>query len=207
MTELQLPIRRARPDDAGALAELINIAGEGLPLYLWESMAEADETAWDVGRRRAKRQKGGFSYKNAIVLEDDAKVVACLIGYPHPNEAKPIDFENTPAIFIPLEELEVLAPGTWYVNVLASYPEFRGKGYGTRLLSIGERLAADAGKIGLSIIVSDANTKARRLYERCGYRAIAERPMVKEGWQNGGERWVLLTKSLSPAQQTPRRRK
>lgn len=196
MTELQPPIRHARPDDANALAELVNIAGEGLPLYLWESMAEADETAWDVGRRRAKRQEGGFSYKNAIVLEDGAMVVACLIGYPLADQPRAIDYENTPAIYVPLEELEGLAAGTWYVNVLASYPEFRGKGYGTRLLSIAERLAGDAGKIGLSIIVSNANTKACRLYERRGYGAIAERPMVKEGWQNAGERWVLLTKPL-----------
>lgn len=196
MTELQPPIRRARPDDAGALAELINFAGEGLPLYLWESMAEKDETAWDVGRRRAKRDEGGFSYKNAIVLEVDAKVVACLVGYPIPEEPRPIDYGNIPPVLVPLEELEGLAAGTWYVNVLASYPEFRGKGYGTQLLSIAERLAAGAGRIRLSLIVSDANTKAHRLYERCGYRVIAERPMVKEGWQNGGERWVLLTKSL-----------
>ena len=35
MIELDPPYRRATPEDAGALAELINFAGEGLPLYLW----------------------------------------------------------------------------------------------------------------------------------------------------------------------------
>jgi ribosomal protein S18 acetylase RimI-like enzyme len=48
----------------------------------------------------------------------------------------------------------------------------------------------------VSIIVSDANSGARRLYRRCGYREIAKRPMVKEEWENPGEDWLLLVKSL-----------
>jgi hypothetical protein len=36
-----------------------------------------------------------------------------------------------PAMFVPLQELENLAPGTWYVNVLAAYPEHRSQGHGT----------------------------------------------------------------------------
>ena len=80
--------------------------------------------------------------------------------------------------------------------MLASYPEYRGKGYGAALLSIAEQLAADTNRVGLSIIVSDANTGARRLYERQGYRETAARPMVKEDWENRGENWVLLEKRL-----------
>jgi hypothetical protein len=34
MIELKPPFRYARPDDAAALAELINFAGVGLPNYL-----------------------------------------------------------------------------------------------------------------------------------------------------------------------------
>ena len=48
----------------------------------------------------------------------------------------------------------------------------------------------------MSVIVSDANSGARRLYERCGYSEIATRAMVKNGWENKGQNWVLLTKAL-----------
>ncbi|NJO33793.1 MAG: hypothetical protein HC869_12240 [Rhodospirillales bacterium] len=48
----------------------------------------------------------------------------------------------------------------------------------------------------MSVIVSDANPGARRLYERCGYREAAVRTMVKDDWQNDGRNWVLLTKAL-----------
>jgi ribosomal protein S18 acetylase RimI-like enzyme len=67
-------------------------------------------------------------------------------------------------------------------------------GHGAYLLRIAELLASDLGSKGMSVIVSDANHGARRLYERTGYSEIARRPMVKEGWENEGTEWVLLTK-------------
>ena len=189
-------IRAATPDDAHALAELINYAGEGLPLYLWEAMAEPGESPWDVGRRRARREQGGFSYRNALMAESGGSIAGCLIGYELAREPEPIDFAQTPPMFVPMLELENLAPGTWYVNVLATYPDRRGRGIGGRLLDIAESRGREASLAGLSIIVSDANSGARRLYERKGYRTKAERPIVKEGWQNAGENWVLLTKDF-----------
>ena len=73
-------LRAARPDDAPALAELVNFAGEGLPLYLWGKMAEAGQTAWDVGRIRAARDDGAFSWRSAVVAEQDGTVAACLMA-------------------------------------------------------------------------------------------------------------------------------
>jgi len=96
----------------------------------------------------------------------------------------------------PLQELENLAPDTWYVNVLAIRPQFRGAGLGTRLLAHADDIASRRGHRGLSVIVSDANRGARRLYERCGYEEAASRAMVKEAWVNEGQNWVLLMKTL-----------
>ena len=194
MIQLEPPFRHARPEDAPALAELINFAGEGLPLYLWSNMAAPGESAWDVGRRRALREEGSFSYRTAVVAEAAGRAVASLVGYPLPDVAQPIDYDQMPPLFVPLQELENLAPRTWYVNVLATYPQYRGRGYGSRLLGVADRLAAATGRTGLSIIVSDANAGARRLYERCGYRELATRPMVKERWENPGENWMLMVK-------------
>lgn len=196
MVEILPPLRVASPTDASAMAELVNMAGEGLPLYLWTRMASPDEFPWDVGRSRAKRESGAFSYRNTIVREEGGDVVACLIGYPLDDEPDLTVYDGMPAMFVPLQELEDLASGTWYVNVLAAYPEHRGKGHGAQFLSLAERFAWHAGKRGLSVIVSDANLGARRLYERSGYREHATRPMVKEGWRNAGSSWVLLLRDL-----------
>jgi ribosomal protein S18 acetylase RimI-like enzyme len=104
---------------------------------------------------------------------------------------------NLPPIVVPLQELEDLVPGTWYVNVLAAYPAHRGKGYGTALLGLAEQLARQTRRRGMSIVVADTNTGARRLYERCGYREVARRRMVKDGWEHPGSEFVLLTKRLT----------
>jgi ribosomal protein S18 acetylase RimI-like enzyme len=196
MDGLTLPIRPACKEDAPALAELVNMAGEGLPLYLWAKMAETGEDPWEIGRRRALRESGSFSYRNAIVLERAGEVVGALVGYPLPDQPEPIDYEQMPAMFVPLQELENLASGTWYVNVLAVRPEERGRGVGGQLLSAADEITSAAGKTGLSIIVSDANTGARRLYGSHGYNEVATRPMVKEQWENPGQNWVLLVKRL-----------
>jgi ribosomal protein S18 acetylase RimI-like enzyme len=196
MTELNSPYRRATPDDAEAMAELVNIAGEGLPLYLWQKLAKPGESPWEIGRQRARRESGSFSYRNAVVREEGGKVAACLIGYRLADTPEPIDYDRMPALFVPMQELENLAPGTWYVNVLATFPEHRGKGFGTGLLSVAERLAAHSQSAGMSIIVSDGNVGARRLYERSGYIETATRPMVKEQWDNEGANWVLLVKEI-----------
>lgn len=190
------PFRRAEREDAAVLAQLVNYAGEGLPEYLWGKMAGPGEDAWTVGRARAGRTEGSFSYCNATLIETaDHEVAGALIGYKIPYEVQPVP-DDMPALFRPLQELENLAPGTWYVNVLGVQPQFRGQGHGTRLLGLADKYGRASGRHGMSVIVSDANTGARKLYERCGYTERAQREMVKEGWVNEGRNWVLLTKAF-----------
>src|SRR5262245_41298307 len=195
MVDLASPFRYATPADTAAMAELVHFASEGLAHYLWTRIAPPGVDPWAIGRERAAREEGGFSYRNTVVVEADGRVAAGLIGYPLADPPEPTP-EDLPPLFVPLQELEDLVPGTWYVNVLAAYPEHRGKGHGAALLGVAERLARETRRRGMSIIVADTNTGARRLYERCGYREVASRRMVKEGWQHPGTSFVLLTKRL-----------
>ena len=187
--------RRATPEDAVILAELANFAGYGMQLYLWERLAQPGQSAWDVGRQRAVREQGSFSYRNATLIELGGQVAGCLIGYEIPDIPEPID-SKLPLMFKPMQELENLAPGTWHVNVLAILPAFRNKSLGTELLRVADEIGKKLGKRGMSVIVSDANMGGRRLYERCGYREAATRHMVKDNWINDGQNWVLLTKGF-----------
>ncbi|HXF53894.1 MAG TPA: GNAT family N-acetyltransferase [Hyphomicrobiaceae bacterium] len=195
MANATIATRGAAPEDAEHLAQFVNAASDGLSYYLWERTAGPGETAWCVGRRRARREEGSFSYRNAVIAEISGSVAGCLIGYPLPDEPQPIDAEM-PAMFVPLQELENRACGTWYVNVLATYPAFRRRGVARHLLALAETAAKRAGRRGLSIIVADTNAPARRLYEFYGFRQEADWAMVKEGWQGPGTRWLLLVKPL-----------
>jgi len=196
MPALSHAIRPATPDDAPTLADFVHFASEGLALRVWSKLAGPGGDAWAIGRERARRETGSFSYRNAFVLEADGAAAAGLIGYPLPDQPVAIG-PDLPATFVPLQELENLAAGSWYVNVLAAYPEHRGQGLGTALLERARAIALKLGRPGLSIIVADANSGARRLYERCGYREVGRRPMLKEDWINAGTHWVLLTRETS----------
>ena len=79
------PLRPARLSDAARLAELVNYAGEGMPLYLWGKLATPETSAWEVGRQRAARETGGFSYKNAVMIEAEGEVAGCLIVIRFPS--------------------------------------------------------------------------------------------------------------------------
>ena len=77
------------------------------------------------------------------------------------------------------------------LTLLAVYPEHRGKGVGSRLLTQAEGLIEGA---TMSLVVSNANRDARRLCERLGYRRHASRPKIKGDWDGPGEAWILLVK-------------
>lgn len=195
-----IALRPATKDDADHLARLVNYAGEGLPLYFWSRAAkEADQPArdgsprdpWEIGRERAQRETGAFSYRHATMAVVAGEIAGCLIAYPIADEPEPVYLDAMPPMFVPIQQLESLAPGTHYVSVLAVHPELRGRGIGRQLLAEAERAA---GGRTMSIIVSDGNPGARRLYDRAGYRSVASRPMVKDAWANEGENWVLMLK-------------
>ncbi len=192
MIDLKPPIRRATAADAPALADFINIAGEGLPLYLWCQMAAEGEDPWEIGRRRqASKAEDG----QIFVIDEGAGAIAGLTGYPIPAVPEPVP-DDEPAVIRPLIELENLAPSTWYINVVAAYSEQRGRGHGTRLLALAEDLARAQGLAAMSLIVASGNAGARRLYERIGYVETARRPVVKNGWDCNSDEWVLLVKRL-----------
>jgi hypothetical protein len=86
MVNLEPPFRPATIDDAPVLAELVNYAGEGLPHYLWSTLVEPGEDASDIGRRRAAREEGSFSYRNAAIIERNGQCAGCLIGYEIPDD-------------------------------------------------------------------------------------------------------------------------
>jgi ribosomal protein S18 acetylase RimI-like enzyme len=183
-------LRPARAEDAADLARLADLAGEGLPAYLWAKLAEPGEDAFAVGARRVARDEGSFSWRNAVVAEIGGAVAGLLVTYRVGDAPEPLD--DLPPIARPLQELENRALGTHYVNILAVYPGFRRRGIACLLLAEADARGADAR--GVSLIVADRNAPARRLYAACGFREVAEAPMVKENWRSDSDTWVLMVK-------------
>ena len=188
-------IRKATAADAADLVRFINMAADDLPLHFWRKTVGPQGDALALGRERAARETGSFSYRNAWLAEVEGAVGACLLGYAAEETPGPID-PDTPPIFVPLLELEALAPGSWYLNVLATDAAFRGKGLGSALLAEAEAIAAAAGHAEISLIAADTHQEALRLYRAKGFQEIARRPVVKEDWAVEAGEWILFTKPV-----------
>jgi len=192
-----MKIRAATTDDAKDLAVLINMAGEHLPECQWRQMAKQGQTPLDVGARRAAREEGSFSYRNAMIAEIEGAVAGMTLSYRLADSCEAGDLDSYPATIRPLVELEAHAAGSWYVNAIATYEPYRGRGVASALMSLCEELAAKAQAARISLIVASKNERALALYLKTGYRQVASRPLVDyPGGPDGGD-WLLMVKALN----------
>jgi len=179
------------------MVALIDCAGYGMPLWVWTEMRKDEPSALEVGRQRAMREEGGFSYRNAFIIEDSDGVQGMLVGYRLDDPYDASDLATIPEVFRPLVELEAEAPGSWYVNVLAVHGEHRGRGLGGRLLALADDRGRASGAPNMSVIFESGNEGAQRLYRRHGYAERARRRYVPyPGSRSASKDWVLLTKEL-----------
>ena len=198
-----IPIRPAKPADAPHLVCFVDMASEGLALKIWDSLRAPHQVLTEFGRSRAMREEGAFSYINGHVAEVGGAIAGGLVGYviapDHDISARmpdPAEAAKVPAFLHPVIELETLVPGHWYVNIIATYPEFRGQGVGAALLTHAETLARTADATGMALIVDADNRAALRAYDRAGYAETARRPLVPFAMRPDGGHWLLMTKPL-----------
>jgi ribosomal protein S18 acetylase RimI-like enzyme len=194
---MQPLFRPATKADAAALAVLVDIAGEGMPAYMWSTLKAPGQSMLEFGRERAMREEGGFSWRNAIVAAFGGDIAATLIGYRLDDPYDLAVLGEAPQIVHPLVRLESHVPGSWYVNVLATFPEFRRRGLAAELLSIAEKEARELQAPSLSVIVASWNENAARLYRSAGYVERSREPALPfPGCPHQGD-WVLLARSLT----------
>ena len=191
-------LRRARREESRRVAELMDIAGHGLPAYVWSLSAAEGQEPIEVGAGRAAGESGNFSYRNAVVAEEEGEVVAMVLAYRLPEAEEAVDLDETPELVRPLVELELLAPGTFYVNGLATLPGYRGRGLGSKLLEAARVMAAEAGCDEVSLGVFEQNEGAVRLYESHGYRTVARRPAVPHPSYPYDGDVLLMTRKVAP---------
>ena len=192
-----LLLERARIDDCRAIAELAQLAGDGIPGYFWKAAAKQGQTLIDVGANNAASHDDNFSYRNAHIARVADATAGMLLAYRLPDESdNDVDLDEYPDFIRPLIELEQCVPTSYYINMLATYPQFRGSGIGTRLMGLADQLADSAGCALASLVVFSENTRAFKLYRQLGYRLSEQRSMPAfELFPNGGEA-LLLIKSI-----------
>jgi ribosomal protein S18 acetylase RimI-like enzyme len=192
---MNMTIRPATPRDCLAIAELAQIAGDNIPGHFWAGLQRPGQSLLDTGAEQASSETANFSYRNATLACHGDEVAAMVLAYRLPaaadNNEDPNDY---PEFVRPLIELELCVPESFYVNMLAAYPRFRGQGHGSDLMAEVERQAHAAGCELISIEVFEINQGALRLYQRLGYQIIERRPMIASAYLPAGDVLLLTRK-------------
>jgi ribosomal protein S18 acetylase RimI-like enzyme len=192
----EVSLRPARPSDASDVALLINIATHGLIAQVWgrEEGAAESYNPIEMGRLHVLRDGDDLSWRNATLAESEGEIAGLLLGYREADPPKPPP-PNLPEFGRPFNELRTTMPGAWYVSMISVHLRWRGRGIGARLMEVAETKRVETKARGMSLIVEDINTRARRLYERFGFSVRGKRPMIPfpDGGPNG-EDWLLMAK-------------
>lgn len=191
-----IELRQATSEDGLALAQLIDIAGEGVPTWLWQRACADSQRPIDIGIERARRREGGFSYTNATLAVSGDTICGMVLAYPI-TEMPGDDIDGLPAPIRPFVDLEKHAVGSWYINALAVFPAYQGLGIGTRLLAHAEKTACDGGYHEMTIQVYEQNYGAVRLYKSFGCSEKTTSPVIehpRQPYYTGDV--LLLTKPL-----------
>jgi len=192
-----MDIRQATRADCPAIAELALMAGEGIPAYFWEQSREDGQTLLEVGALKAASETENFSWRNAYLAVMDNAIAGMLLAYRLPAADPAEDLEEYPAFIRPLIELEWCVPGSFYINMLATFPAYRNRSIGTRLMEQVDALARTAGCTLSSIEVFEENTGALRLYQRLGYELIEQRPVIPHPCHPYSSEILLLTRPVA----------
>ena len=111
-------------------------------------------------------------------------------------------FQNSLARYIVLEhEDDIVAyMGMWFIHNeihitnFAVAPDYRKKGFGTKLLRFINLFAKTKGFKYITLEVRRSNDTARRLYESVGFSTIGVRPSY---YRDNGEDAILMQKKIS----------
>jgi len=206
---MSMNIRNATPADAPTIAEMVDLAGEGIPRYLWRTRARPGESVVEAGLRHTSAIEGEFSFTHGRVHTHNGQVVGVCQAFDLDSVRDRDEINNCCGVIRGLVELEAMATGTWYVNALATAKNVRRRGVARALLADSVRRAEALGLRQVSLIVSSDNRPAKAMYDSLGFRFEAQRVAERFPEQGHGGEWILMLANTSelvdvlPAQFAP----
>lgn len=194
-------IRFGTTDDTDILAELIRAAGEGIFEQLFEGIVPGLR-AEQVLRFAVVDSTGPFSHANALVMEEEGRVVGTVLGYPAEDYALPPVAQT----LVPSRRIKPLAEllasrlsGSFYINTVAVIPEARGRGVARMLV---ETMIEVAGQKGFSVVSLHAwrdSPAPQRLYAGLGFTEVEQISVPQTKYLTHADPIILMRTDVSEA--------
>ena len=168
--------RSAEKKDSAKLAELINIASDGVVEYLFHDLIPG-MTPVQVVAHNLENDNYPHSYKSAIVAEDENDVVGMALSYPSSYHK----ITDEMRAFFPAERLArfedfyaARVEDSLFLDALGVDASYRRQGIGTRLVELTKENARKNGYKMLSLIAFADNSPALALYNLLGFEVVEE---------------------------------
>ncbi len=189
-------IRPAEPRDVADLARFQVLGSDGIIEVIYHGLIPGQSVA-EMLERRFFFQNSTKSYRNCWVAELDGRVIGGLHAHPFDamtgDPSDPIVPEERYAVVEPFDVLDRVGAGTYHVNVVAVFPEFRGHGVGAALTEQALQNARDLGLGKVSLVCFEENKPAMMLYARYGFKEAARAPAAKHPLiHHGGDLLMLV---------------
>ncbi len=171
---MKIEYRPGEKKDCAKLAELINIASDGVVEYLFHDLVPGMSPVQVIAHNH---EKGNYphSYKSAIYATDGEDMVGMALSYPSSYHEITDEMRG----FFPADRIEHLShfyssriENSWYLSALCVAESHRRHGIGERLISLTKEKALEKGYDVLSLIVFADNTLAIPVYEITGFEAV-----------------------------------
>ena len=196
---LDVVLRPAREADIPDLAQLFILAGDGIVDALYHDLVPGVSTE-KLFEWRFRQVGSVKSYEYCWIAQDGPRPVGMVHAFPIDRLADaPSDPRLTSdrlALLVPIAELDEKARGSYYINVIAVYPDCRSGGIGSRLLARAVSDAQQQGFAEASLVVFEQNTGAVSLYQRLGFQIVARSPVVPHPLVRRTGNMLLMTRRL-----------
>lgn len=171
---MEVKYRPGEKKDCAKLAELINIASDGVVEYLFHDLVPG-MTPVQVIAHNLENDHYPHSYKSAIVATDYNGIVGMSLSYSSSYHKITDEMRS----FFPADRLEHFSAfyssrieNTWFLDALCVIESHRRHGIGEKLISLTKDKALENGYNALSLMVFADNTLAIPVYERTGFEIV-----------------------------------
>ena len=144
-------IRRADPADALTCARLLSIASHGMAEAVYAGLVPGQSTEEIIAERRIRAAGQGLLRRELVARGsrrrgDRRRAQRLSDGRPVAGRrATTRSARSVSGCSRRSSQLEAVAPGTYFVNVLAVFPAYRHAGLAQRLIALAEGEARDCG--------------------------------------------------------------
>lgn len=192
-----LEIRHARVEDIPHLSWVLIQAWGGCADVMYKDVIPG-RTLEQIVEHRLSRSGTTSGLGNSRIAADGETVMGGLHAYPmdlaEQDPPDPLIAEERSYVAEPFRRMH--ADGSYYIDAVAVYPEYRGRGIARRLMEEALAEAAAMGFDEVSLYVFAENRRAVRLYEFLGYREAAREPVVYHPDLKYGGDLLLMKKNV-----------